>query len=133
MSSPGCFGYSLGARTKSAPNDVSSTVLRRTFGFHNTGYAFHRHVWELFQRYDSMFWAGGYGWDWSVWRLMQQQKKQEENVFPRTMLYPQLSRVRNAGVHGGVTVDDAKHDASSQLSTRLISGAYGLDRHSTDR
>lgn len=120
---PGCFGYSLGARTKSTPTAESSTILRRTFGFHNTGYAFHRHVWKLIQRSESMFWAGKYGWDWSIWRLMQLQKKHVDNVFPRVMLYPQLSRVHNAGVRGGVTVDDAdKHDGSPSLSTWLISG-----------
>lgn len=124
---PGCFGYSLGARTKSTPTAESSTILRRTFGFHNTGYAFHRYVWDLIQRYDSQFWAGTYGWDWSVWRLMQQQKKHTDNWFPRMMLYPKLSRVHNAGIRGGVTVNDAgKEDGSPSLSTWLISGVYEL-------
>ena len=111
--SPGCFGYCLGSRTKAAPTVESTSDLRQTFGFHNTGYAFHRHVWQLFQKHEASFWAGGYGWDWTVWRLMQRQ----EGDFPRTMLYPQVSRVRNAGVKGGVTVD-----GSSQLTTWLISG-----------
>ena len=130
LAAPGCFGYSLGARTKSTPTAASSILLRRTFGFHNTGYAFHRHVWELIQHYESLFWTGTYGWDWSVWRLMQQQKEHAENSFPRMMLYPQVSRVHNAGVRGGVTVDIAKGDGSSSLGTWLISGAYGLQQRS---
>ena len=113
-SEPACFGYCLGARTKAPPTSSSASALRWTFGFHNTGYAFQRHVWERFRTEEEAFWTGGYGWDWSVWRLMQDV---ERRGFPRKMLYPRLSRVRNAGVKGGVTVD-----GSSALSTWLISG-----------
>merc|ERR1711871_682185 len=53
---------------------------------------------------------------------MQKQKKHSNENFPRMMLYPQVSRVHNAGVHGGVTVNDITTDGNVQLSTRLISG-----------
>ena len=81
------------------------------------------------QKHEDSFWAGGYGWDWSVWRLMQRQ----EADFPRTMLYPQLSRVRNAGVKGGVTVDGSDQLSSWLISGIPVSGAQDPEGSATDQ
>ena len=96
-------------------------------GFPNTGYAFHRHVWELIPKMRSTVLG------WQLWlglvgmASMQQQKKHPGKWFPRMMLYPKLSRVHNAGIRGGVTVSNAgKEDGSLSLSTWLISGVYEL-------
>lgn len=65
-----------------------------------------------------------------MWRLMQQQNDQNDETFPRMMLYPQLSRVHNAGVKGGVTVDNAQSSGGSHLSSWLISGACSANSQS---
>lgn len=51
-----------------------------------------------------------------MWRLMQQQNEQNDKIFPRIMLYPQLSRVHNAGVKGGATVDSATSSVGKLIS-----------------
>jgi hypothetical protein len=77
QSSEECLGYCLGSRSLPAvisgtnpavPGTGRNAELRRTFGFHNTGYAFKgRRVWEMLRSQEEWFWKGGYGWDWAVW------------------------------------------------------------------
>ena len=149
-----CFGFCLSSRslmsvvvpkegpspaTGSGAGEVSRGMrrleLRRTFGFHNTGYALRgREMWERLAAQEAFFWAGGYGWDWAMWRLMQRPYSAgsrgnssqpwagrrgrgvagregvvEGNVsgLPTTMLYPVLSRVHNVGDEGGATVSES--------------------------
>jgi hypothetical protein len=125
-----CFGYCLGSRSPVYKLFVDSSTmsasegkehqkellgleprleLRRTFGFFNTGYALAgRWVWERLAAQEEYFWSGGYGWDWSVWRIMQRPYSNRSagaiTGLPTTMIYPVLSRAHNIGVEDGATV-----------------------------
>eukprot|EP01052_Picozoa_sp_SAG31_P015886 SAG31_NODE_1034_length_10228_cov_89.107316_11_plen_213_part_00 len=114
---PGCFGLCLGSRSPVQPDSANSDLpkqLRRTYGFHNTGYAFSRSVWRLVEASETDFWdAKGYGWDWSMWRLMQLRRGTGNGsltALPRTMLVPSLSRIHNAGKKGGATLSGVAGD-----------------------
>ena len=51
--------------------------------------------WERLREQEEFFWAGGFGWDWAIWRLMQRGSHMaamgtappSEMGLPRTMWY----------------------------------------------